>query len=332
MGFNAFAGGEHHAEEEKLDVAGNIFGHIGDAHDWHFFTIGDFHATIPLPIILYNKTEGNLKFFSSSKFEHGHATYDGYRLDGGKIVAENGAEILDFSITKNVASMLLAVTILLLIMFNVSKKYKTYGTTKAPSGMQNAIEACVVFVRDEVAKPNIGSSYMKFLPFLLTIFFFIWINNLIGLIPGGANSTGNIAVTACLAAISFIVMLFTSKKYFWGHLFNPPGLPIGVKMLLVPIEFISLLIKPVALMIRLFANMLAGHIVILSFIMLIFIFGELNRGVGAGFSVVSVGLAVFSFLIELLVTAIQAFIFANLTAVFIGQMVEEHHHDEAHAH
>src|SRR5690606_34571283 len=151
-------------------------------------------------------------------------------------------------------------------------------------------------------------------------------------IPGGANLTGNIAVTACLAAIAFVVMLFTSKKYFWGHLLNPPGLPLGVKMLLVPIEFISLLIKPIALMIRLFANMLAGHIVILSFIMLIFIFAELNRGVGAGFSIVSVGLAVFSFLIEILVTAIQAFIFANLTAVFIGQMVEEHHHDEAHAH
>jgi F-type H+-transporting ATPase subunit a len=214
-------------------------------------------------------------------------------------------------------------------MLAASKKYKTAGSVKAPSGMQNAVESCIIFIRDEVAKPNLGHNYMKFMPLLLTIFFFIWINSLMGLLPSGANLTGNIATTACLAAIAFVVMLFTSKKYFWGHLFNPPGLPIWVKCILVPIEIISLLIKPIALMIRLFANMLAGHIVILSFVMLVFIFAELNKFVGASFSVVSVLLATFSFLIELLVTAIQAFIFANLTAVFIGQMIEEHHH-EAH--
>ncbi len=334
-------GHEVAGEEKKLDVAGELFGHVSDAHEWHFFTLGESHISLPLPVIVYDPANG-LSVFSASHFGHFHKTekdgksiyvsesHKGYHLEKGiteKLVADNGSAVYDFSITKNVLSMLLGVGLLLAIMLSVSKKYKTSGALKAPSGLQNAIESCVVFIRDEVAKPNIGPNYMKFMPLLLTIFFFIWINNLLGLIPSGANLTGNIATTASLAFIAFVVMLFTSKKYFWGHLLNPPGLPFWVKCILVPIEIISLLIKPIALMIRLFANMLAGHIVILSFIMLVFIFAELNKVVGASFSIVSVLLATFSFLIELLVTAIQAFIFANLTAVFIGQMVEEHSHD-----
>ena len=169
------------------------------------------------------------------------------------------------------------------------------------------------------------------MPLLLTIFFFIWLNNLLGLLPGGANFTGNIAVTGCLALITFIVIIFSGNKHFWGHLLNPPGVPFGVKLLLVPIEIISLFIKPVALMIRLFANILAGHIIILSIISMIFIFGALSEVAGWGFSIVSLAFSIFMFFLELLVAAIQAFIFTNLTAVFIGQAIEEgHDHDHAH--
>jgi F-type H+-transporting ATPase subunit a len=227
--------------------------------------------------------------------------------------------------------MLIGVCLLLWAMSSVAGAYKAKGAGKAPSGFQNAIEVIVIFIRDEVARPNLGNKYIRFMPLLLTVFFFIWINNLLGLLPGGANFTGNIAVTACLALITFIVMMANSNKHFWGHLLNPPNVPIAVKGLLVLIEIMSLCIKPVALMIRLFANMLAGHIVILSVICMIFIFGMLNRYVGWGFVPVSLAFSIFMFMLELLVAAIQAFIFANLTAVFIGQAVEEGH-DEAHGH
>ena len=313
-------------EEGKLDISHEIFSHIQDSHDWHLFSFGENHVSIPLPVIIYSPTNG-LSTFMSSKFEHGHAAYNGYQLNAeGKVEAVDGSKIYDVSITKNVMAMLIAVVLILVVFLNVSKKYKTNGPNKAPSGLQNAIEACIVFIRDEVAIPNLGKKYLRFMPLLLTLFFFIWIANLLGLIPGGANLTGNIAVTCCLAVITFIVMLFSSKKHFWGHLVNPPGVPGGVKVILALIEFISLLIKPIALMIRLFANMLAGHIVIACFILLIFIFAELNKAIGGGFVVISVGLSVFSMLIELLVTAIQSYIFANLAAIFIGQMIEDHSH------
>lgn len=227
--------------------------------------------------------------------------------------------------------MIISVVLLLWIMLSVAKKYKKNGTMVAPTGFQNALEPVVTFIRDEVGKPNLGNKYMRFMPLLLTVFFFIWINNLLGLLPGGANFTGNIAVTACLALVSFIVMLFSANKHFWGHLFNPPGVPLGIKFLLVPIEFISLFIKPIALMIRLFANILAGHIVILSVISMIFIFGALSKVAGWGFVPVSLAFSIFMFFLELLVAAIQAFIFTNLTAVFLGQAIEEAHHDD-HAH
>lgn len=327
----------HSGSKEEMNISKEIFGHIGDSHEWHVFTHGDFHATVPLPVIVYSPGKG-FSMFSASRFEHGHASYEGYHLtEEGKIAADDGSKVYDFSMTKNVMAMLLAVVLILLIFLSVSKKYKQNGAHKAPSGLQNAIEACIVFIRDEVAKPNLGNQYMRFMPLLLTIFFFIWIANMLGLIPGGANLTGNIAVTACLAAITFVVMLFTSKKHFWGHLFNPPGMPVAVKFILVPIEIISLFIKPIALMVRLFANMLAGHIIILCFVLLIFIFAQLNVYVGSGFSVISIALSVFSMLIELLVTAIQAYIFANLAAIFIGQMIEDHSHHAgedgfAHAH
>jgi ATP synthase F0 subcomplex A subunit len=171
------------------------------------------------------------------------------------------------------------------------------------------------------------------MPLLLTIFFFIWINNLLGLLPFGFNLTGNIAVTLVLALVFFVVMLFHSNKYFWKHIFNPPGVPVGIKFILIPIEVLSnLLIKPAALAIRLFANIFAGHTIILSIILLIFIFSALSKVAGIAFVPVSVGFAIFMFFLELLVAAIQAFIFTNLTAVFIGQAIEEHHHDDHQGH
>lgn len=330
-GFGAFASeaghGEEHNKKEGFDASEVIFGHISDAHDWHFFDWNGHPVSLPLPVIVYHPEKG-VSVFSSAKFEHGHATYEGYALnEKNKIVSKDGTAIKDFSITKNVASMLISVILLLTIMISVANKYKKNGSSKAPSGFQNALEPVIIFVRDEVAKPNLGPKYMRFMPLLLTVFFFIWINNLLGLFPAGANFTGNIAVTAALALVSFIVILFSGNKHFWGHLFNPPGVPFLAKILLVIIEIISLFIKPVALTIRLFANILAGHIIILSVVSMIFIFGSLNEVAGWGFAPISVAFSIFMFCLELLVAAIQAFIFTNLTAVFIGQAVEEGHHD-----
>lgn len=327
-----------HAEETegKLDIKGEIFGHIRDSHDWHFFTIGEgheaTHVTIPLPVILVNPTNGT-KVFMSSAFHHGHETYEGYQLNttNGKIESLDGSDFYDISITKNVVSMLLSLLILWFLMTGVAKKYKKNGTNVAPTGFQNALEPIIGFIQETVAKPFLGKQANKYMPLLLTLFFFIWTNNLLGLIPGGANLTGNIAVTLVLALVFFVVMLFNSNKYFWGHIFNPPGVPGWVKVILVPIEILSnLLIKPAALAIRLFANIFAGHTIILSIILLIFIFAGLSKIAGAAFVFVSVPFAIFMFFLELLVAAIQAFIFTNLTAVFIGQAIEEHHHDEAH--
>lgn len=363
-GLTAFAEGHEAAEahgKEKLDIKEIIFGHIGDSYDWHVLDYtgsdGEKHpVAMPLPVILFHPEKG-MSVFMSSKLDHGHSTTEeGYQLvtdhyiheqqaagaseeqvkaleaNKGKVISVDGAAIKDFSITKNVFSMILSVIIMLTLFLSVAKKYKTKGAMTAPSGMQNAIEPIIMFVRDEVAKPNLGRKYMRFMPLLLTVFFFIWVNNLLGLIPSGANFTGNIAVTAALALVSFIVILFSANKHFWGHLFNPPGVPFPANILLTIIEIISLFIKPIALTIRLFANILAGHIIILSVISMIFIFGAMNEAAGWGFAPVSIAFSIFMFCLELLVAAIQAFIFTNLTAVFIGQAVEEHSHDAHGAH
>ena len=369
-----------HAEnkEEGLDPAKIIMDHIQDAHEFHFFTIENkenkhesFHATIPLPIILYIPGKG-LKMFSSSKFGHeGEEEYEGYRLYEGNIyskivlseklkfdsiskvaninkeeiskaestfkAAELSNVVYDFSITKNVVQMIIALFVLVILLTGVAKKYKTgAGVKTAPKGWQNAIEPVVMFVRDEVAKPNLGGKYKKYLPYLLTVFFFILINNLFGLIPGSANVTGNIAFTVVLGVVSFVVILFSTNKHFWGHIFWFPGVPLLVRIfIMLPVELLGVFTKPFALIVRLFANMVAGHIIILSFISLIFIFGSMSAVAGWGFSPLSVAFAVFIYLIEIMVAFIQAFIFTNLTAVFIGQAFEgshDDHHDDAHAH
>lgn len=339
-----------HQAEKKLDVAGEIFAHVGDSHEWHLFGIGGHPVAVPLPVIAYSPSKG-LSIFSSSNFDyhdmehhvapdgktHISNSYNGYHLERNikeKLIADDGSKVYDFSLTKNIVCMLLSVVLLLWIMISVGKKYGREGSGKAPSGFQNALEPVIMFMRDEVAKPNLGYQYMRFMPLILTVFFFIWINSLLGLLPFGFNFTGNIAVTLCLSVVSFVVMVAKGNKHFWTHLFNPPGVPLGIKFILVPIEIISLFVKPVALTIRLFANTLAGHIVILSFIFMIFIFGAISKLVGVVFIPLSVFFSIFMFFLELLVAAIQAFIFANLTAVFIGQSIEEDHHghEEGHVH
>jgi F-type H+-transporting ATPase subunit a len=341
-----------------------IFGHILDGHDFHFFDVTDKDGKvtpigIPLPVILYSPQRG-LDVFMSSKFEHGHESYKGYRLlekhylhdlekegvvlkkEGlsvGKIIPvdangnwDKSVKFYDVSLTRNVVQMILALGLLVWIMITIGKRYqKGHGVKSAPTGMQNLLEPVVTFVRDEVAKPNLGDKWEKYLPYLLTVFFFILINNLLGLIPGSANVTGNIAFTLILGLISFVVILASSKKHYWGHIFNPPGMPIGVKAILVPVEFLSVFIKPMALIIRLFANMVAGHIIIICLISLIFIFAELNKYAGWGTSLFSIPFTIFIYFIEILVAFIQAYVFAMLTAVFVGQAYEETHHDDAHA-
>ncbi len=337
--------GEHASSEkkEKFNAAEVIFGHILDNHEFHFTEFHDsegkiHHISLPLPIILYSKERG-LTAFMSSKFEHGEATFNGYKIEEQKIVAinetgvaEESIHVYDFSLTRNVVQMIIALALLTWLMISIANAYKRgEGVVSAPKGKQNLLETIILFVRDDVAKPNLGHKYEKYLPYLLTTFFFILINNIFGLIPGTANVTGNIAFTVVLGLISFFVILFSTNKHFWGHIFNPPGVPGFVKPILVLVEFLGVFIKPFALIIRLFANMVAGHIIINCLISLIFIFGEMNSFAGWGTSPVAVGFTVFIYFIEVLVAFLQAFIFTNLTAVFIGAAFEgEHHEEKAH--
>lgn len=334
---------EHAPKKEGFDAKEVIFGHIMDGHEFHFFDIKKsdgsvFSAVIPLPVILYSSQKG-LTVFSSARFEHGHAEYNGYKLVketiGEKVVSTDAAEtVYDFSLTRNVVQMILALALLVWLLISIANAYaKGLGVKTAPKGKQNLMEPIITFVRDEVAVPNLGHKAMKYLPYLLTVFFFILINNIIGLIPGTANVTGNIAFTAVLGLISFIVILASSNKHYWLHIFNPPGVPLGVKFILVPVEFLSVFIKPFALIIRLFANMVAGHIIIICLISLIFIFAQLNQYAGWGASPLAIGFTIFIYFIEVLVAFLQAFIFTVLTAVFIGQAIEgDHSHEEAAHH
>ena len=355
----AFAG-EDQKEQKKLDPAKLILEHVGDGHEFHFAIVGGHHVTIPLPVFLYSGKRG-FSVFISSAFDHGRTTHDGYRLlddefieehhlnevkdakgnpvfSVGKIYAvdANGmpdqhVSVFNFSMTRNVVQVLISLVILTWLMIRVARQYeKGTGVKTAPTGFQSMIEPVITFVRDEVGKPNLGDKYEKYMPYLLTVFFFILINTLIGLIPGTANVTGNIAFTAMLGMFSFILIMLSSNKHYWGHVFNPP-VPFGIKFIMVPIEIMSLFTKPFALIIRLFANMISGHIIILSFIILIFIFGAMNTALGWGTSPLFVLFSVFIYLLELLVAFIQAFIFANLTAVFIGEAFAGGH-DEKHGH
>jgi F-type H+-transporting ATPase subunit a len=323
------ASGEHGATaehgKEKFEPTKVIMEHIADSHMWHLWG----HTSLPLPVILY--TPGGLEVFSSAHFHHGEedykGTYNTYRLveDHVKVVGANGqvdeaASVLDFSITKNVAAMFVAILVILVVFISVANAYKK-RVGKAPKGLQSLIEPIIVFVRDDIAKPNIGHKYAKFMPYLLTVFFFIWFNNLLGLVPifpGGANVTGNIALTFVMAFGTMIIVNINGNKYYWKHIFRP-DVPWWLYPIMIPVELIGIVSKPFALMIRLFANITAGHIIVLSLISLIFIFETL------AIAPVSVAFVLFMDVLELLVAFLQAFIFTLLTALFIGMAVEEHH-------
>ncbi len=326
-------------EEKEEDISQMILHHIADSHEWHFF--GD--VSVPLPVILY--TENGLVSFLSNKYghnDHGTEVFEanGTRLvnyhgkfyypsatksaDGTYIAHDARGDILnpkpfDISITKNVVSLLISVTVLLIIFIGIAKAYKK-REGKAPKGLQSILEPIILFVRDDIAKPQLGHRYKGFMPYLLTVFFFVWLNNLMGLIPffpGGANLTGNIAVTMMLALCTFVLTTVNGNKNYWGHVFTP-HVPWWLYPLMIPVEIIGLFTKPIALMIRLFANITAGHILILSLISLIFI---IKSVLVAG---VAIPFVLFISVIELVVGFIQAFIFTILSALFIGMAVEEH--------
>ena len=335
----------HAAEDGGFDPGSMIIGHVTDAHSWHMF---DYYTSdsvehavaIPLPVILINN--GHLDIFMSSRFHHGHADYKGYRLVGGGAEKEEivcvdeagnltGQKPIDLSITKTAAAIMLAVIMLLVIVFVARAGYKK-RPNQAPKGLQSLVEMLVVYVRDSIVKPMIGEKrYERYLPYLLTLFFFIFFCNILGLIPffpAGANITGNIAVTATLAVITFLITNISGNRHYWTDIFNTPGVPAWLKVfpLMPVVELVGVFTKPIVLMIRLFANMTAGHIVILGFIVIIFILSNLfGMVVGGAVSVVSVLFSVFISLLECLVAYIQAFVFTMLTALYIGMAVAEPH-------
>jgi len=326
-------------ESSSFDAGKFIIEHVSDAYEWHITTFGKTHISVPLPVLLYSKTSG-FHAFMSSRFHHGHSSYNGFSIaaegeNEGKIIetGSNGeiSKPFDFSVTKTVAGTLIAAFILLISMILAARSAKT-SITKAPSGMLNLFEPLILFVRDEVAIPAIGpKKYEKYLPLLLTLFFFILLNNLLGLIPifpFGANVTGNIAVTLVLALFTFVVTTFSGNKHYWKEVFNP-DVPWWMKypIPLMPfVEFLGVLIKPFVLMVRLFANMLAGHLIVTVFVCLIFIFSNLwGAFAGYVFSPVSILFAVFILLLDVLVSFIQAYVFTLLSALYFGMATAEHH-------
>jgi F-type H+-transporting ATPase subunit a len=312
----------HHQAVAKTEQDNFILHHIGDAHEWHFGTIGRTHITLPLPIILVSKDRG-LEIFSSNRFwdkNHNRIAYKGYTLDShDKIVArEPSRRFYDLSITKNAASMLISMVILITLILSAVKRYKK-NTYAVPHGFWGLLELIIYFIRDEIAIPNIGkSAHMRFMPYLLSIFLFIWLNNLMGLLPGAANVTGNISVTLVLALFTFVITNIHGNKYYWGHIFNPPGVPKWLAPIMVPVEILGLFTKPFSLMIRLFANITAGHIILLSIIGLIFTFQTAFVGL------LSVPFGGFMFLLKLVVAFLQAYIFTLLSAIYFGMAVETH--------
>lgn len=345
--------GEAETESSEIDTPAKIEAymqhHLADSHDFTLFSYTDDagerkHIGFPLPIIV-NTTQG-IKTFLSSEFHHNDdgkvvVDKDGvklakihgkiYELNAGQNTvtfdehhhATNATKVLDFSITKTVVGMLLTGLLLLLGFGSLAKSYKKGAI---PTGIGRFLEPLVIYVRDEIAIPNIGSKhYRKFMGFLLSLFFFIWLLNILGLTPLGFNVTGQIAFTACLALFTFFIIQFSANKDYWKHIFWMPGVPAPMKLVLAPIELIGLIVKPFTLMIRLFANITAGHSVLMGIIAVIFLMKN-TLGVTGGIGV-SLALGIFIFLIELLVAFLQAYIFTMLSSLFIGMAVQEHEHD-----
>ena len=338
---------ESSGESKKFNAGDLIMEHVADNHEWHILGEGKNALSMPLPVILYNKERG-ITCFMSSKFHHGEMAHAGYKIHHGNIIAVNEtsetpvelttenaeltASTFDISITKNVAALFISLIIMVWMFMSVAKSYQR-RSGETPKGMQSFVEPLIVFVRDDIAKGSIGPKYYKYMPYLLTVFFFILINNLLGLIPilpGGANVTGNLAVTGTLAIITFVITTLSANKHYWRHVFAMPGVPIPVLIILTPIEILGIFLRPFVLMIRLFANITAGHIIALSFFSLIFIFGEMSTAVGLGVSIVSVAFVVFMTMLELLVAFLQAYVFTLLSAIYFGAALEghDHPHDE----
>jgi F-type H+-transporting ATPase subunit a len=335
---HAEAGHEAHAnltpEEERAQF---IQHHLQDSHDFHLFSYGkesghEKHIGFSLPVILW---DGGLQFFSSSKFHHGEAIaehngnyymishHDGmiYKTDVNG--TETHVKPIDLSITKNIFMILLAAVLMFWLFVSLAKSYKKGNGV--PTGMGRFFEPIILYIRDDIAIPNIGEKhYKKYMSHLLTVFFFIWFLNMFGLTPLGVNVTNNIAITAALAVLTFLITTFTAKKDYWKHIFWMPGVPPLMKVVLAPIEVLGAVIKPFSLTVRLYANMLAGHVVLMSIIAMMYTF---NNMIGSGLSFV---LAFALSILEILVAALQAYIFTMLTALYFGAAVEEHHHDEAH--
>jgi len=341
-------------EEEAFDAGPFIIEHVIDSYGWHICGDGDKSVTIPLPIILFD--DGHAVVFMSSKLHHGEAAYNGYAMgwgdNKGRIVKLEGdlyseytghleegtsypchVSKWDISITKNVCALLISIVLICCIFLTVAKRYREHPD-EAPSGLQAFVEPVIVFIQDEVITPSLGKNSNKYAPYLLTLFFFIFLNNIMGIIPifpGGANLTGNIAVTGILALITFFVTTFSSGKEYWVDIFNTPGVPWWLKFplpIMPLVETIGIFTKPFVLMVRLFANITAGHIITLAFVSLIFIFGQMNPAIGWAVSPVSVFFYIFMGLMELLVAFIQAFVFTLLSAMYIGMAIGEEEHEE----
>ncbi|MFC2109098.1 F0F1 ATP synthase subunit A [Bacteroidota bacterium] len=324
----------------KEEIKAFINHHLLDSHDFGLFSYEDdhgheVHVGFPLPVILWDQ-EAGLTVFSSSKLHHGAsiAEVNGahYKLFHGKIYKTDASgEIhldahhhatnlkpLDFSITKNVFFIFLVGLFMFLVFSKMANNYKK---SAIPKGFGRLLEPIILYVRDDIAIPNIGEKkYKKYMSYLLTIFFFIWIVNLLGLTPIGINVTNNIAVTLALSLMTYVITTFSGNKDYWKHIFWMPGVPTPMKIILAPIELLGTLIKPFSLMIRLYANITAGHVVLMSIIGLMFIF---KNWIG---SPLSFGLAFALSLLELLVAALQAYIFTMLSALYFGSAVEEHEH------
>lgn len=319
VGFSAFAQ-EHHAEkkDETPNVSQVILHHVVDDHIWHFFD--GHYGTLYLPVIVYSSERG-LETFSSKNFydeHHNVVAYNGYTLEHNHILL-NGNSVFDVSITKNVAMLFITAALMIVVFLSVAKGYKN-NAGKAPKGIQSFFEPIIIFVRDEVVKPNIGHHYEKFFPYLLTLFFFILFGNLLGLLPGAGNLTGNIAVTMVLALLTFIITNVNGNKGYWSHILWTPGVPLPLRLVILPVEIIGIFTKPISLTIRLFVAITAGHIVLLALICLTFIFGSI--WVGAGSSII----VLFISLIELLVAGIQAYVFTLFTSLYIGMAIADHDH------
>lgn len=319
-------------EGDGVDVKGILFGHVQDSYEWHITTIGDRDITLSLPIILYSKEKG-WTLFSSKQLEKNKGSYKGYYVAeegayAGKIVKKNslGEEVrpIDLSITKVTLALFINSALLLFIILGVANWYrKNDSTKKAPKGFVGFMEMFIIMINDEVIKPCVGKNYQKFAPYLLTAFFFIFLNNIMGLIPifpGGVTVTGNITITMFLALATFFFTNFFGSKDYWKEIFWP-DVPTWLKVpvpLMPVIELFGLFTKPIALMIRLFANLLAGHMVMLILTCLVFITASFGPAINVPMSITSILFNMFMTVLEILVAFIQAYVFTMLSAVFIG--------------